>query len=146
MLSKARWMDELLCEYVDGTMDHTVRTAFEECVEGDTRLASQVRCLRCIRRLLYDHRLRTPIGLRECVRRRLSRHLPFASPVRPPHTSILVGTAIAIVLAAGLVAGASRQAPTSAIRLYGGGQSVLEADPGSVKKVHGRPLWEYLSG
>ena len=146
MLSKAHWMDELLCEYVDGTMDRTVRTAFEECVEGDTRLASQVKCLRCIRRLLYDHRLRTPIGLRECVRRRLSRHLPFASPIRPPHTSILVGTAIAIVLAAGLVAGASRQAPTSVIRLHGGVQSFLEADPGSVKRVHGRPLWEHLSG
>ena len=139
-------MDELLCEYVDGTMDRTVRTAFEECVEGDTRLASQVKCLRCIRRLLYDHRLRTPTGLRECVRRRLSRHLPFASPIRPPHTSILVGTAIAIVLAAGLVAGTSQQGPTSVMRLHGGLQSVLEADPGSVKKVHGRPLWEYLSG
>ena len=146
MLSKAHWMDELLCEYVDGTMDRTVRTAFEECVEGDTRLASQVKCLRCIRRLLYDHRLRTPTGLRECVRRRLSRHLPFASPIRPPHTSILVGTAIAIVLAAGLVAGTSQQGPTSVMRLHGGLQSVLEADPGSVKKVHGRPLWEYLSG
>lgn len=146
MLRKAHWMDELLCEYVDGTMDRSVRTVFEECVKGDRRLASQVRCLRCIRRLLCDHRLRTPIGLRECVRRRLYRHLPFASPVRPPHTSILVGTAIAIVLAAGLVAGASQQVPNSVIRMHGGVQSVLEADPGSVKMVHGRPLWEYLSG
>lgn len=146
MLSKAPWMDELLCEYVDGTMDRTVRAAFEECVEGDRRLARQVRCLRRIRRLLCDHRLRTPIGLRECVRRRLSRHLPFASPIRPPHTSILVGTAVAIILAAGLVAGASRQVPTSIMRLHGAGQSVLEADLGSVKRVQGRPLWEYLSG
>lgn len=146
MLSKAHWMDELLCEYVDGTMDRTVRTAFEECVEGDTRLARQVRYLRRIRRLLCDHRLRTPIDLRACVRKRLSRHLPFARPVRPPHTSILVGTAVAIILAVGLVAGASRQVPTSMMRLHSGGQSVAEADLGSVKRAHGRPLWEYLSG
>ncbi len=146
MLSKASWMDELLCEYVDGTMDRAVRAAFEECVECDTGLARQVRYLRCTRRLLCEHRLRTPTGLRACVRRRLSRHLPFASPIRPPHTSILVGTAVAIILAAGLVAGASRHASTSVVGLSGGIRLVLEADPWSVKKVHGQPLREYLSG
>ena len=106
-------MDEILCEYVDGTMDRTVRLAFEECVRCDDHLARQVEGLASTRRLLREQRWRVPAGLRERVRRRLERHLPFARPVRPPSPTILVGTALAVVLAAGLMAGTTRHASLS---------------------------------
>ena len=68
------WLDELLCEYVDGTMDPTVRQAFEECLCCDPMLAQQVERLRCTRTLLCRHgcQLRMPQGLQARVRRRLA--------------------------------------------------------------------------
>ena len=53
-------MDELLCEYVDGTMDPTVRDVFEECICADPGLAKKVRELQGTRSLLnsYGHKLR----------------------------------------------------------------------------------------
>ena len=106
-------MDEFLCEYVDDTMDYSVRVVFEECVESDSRLARQVRRLRGTRQLLCEYRSRIPMGLRSRVRKRLSRCLPFSCSVRPPHASILVGTATAIALATALVAGTFRYIPVS---------------------------------
>lgn len=45
-------LDELLCEYVDGTMDRAVREAFEEYLDMNPELAAHVRCLRETRNLL----------------------------------------------------------------------------------------------
>lgn len=45
-------LDELLCEYVDGTMDKIVREAFEEYLDMNPELAAHVRCLRETRNLL----------------------------------------------------------------------------------------------
>lgn len=135
-------MDEFLCEYVDDTMDYSVRAAFEECVESDSRLAKQVRLLCDTRRLLCEYRSRIPMGLRSRVRTRLSRCLPFAAPVRPPHTSILVGTATAIVLAAALVAGTSRYIPTPLSGLRNASEPVTEIlikDPRRAKRVNRDP-------
>ncbi len=140
MLNKASYMDEFLCEYIDGTMDYSVRAAFEECVECDTRLARQVKHLRGTQRLLCEYRSRTPKDLRARVRERLSCCLPFASPVRPPHTSILVGTATALALAAALGAGVSQYTPAS----FSGVRSttapiplIHTKDPPALKKVEG---------
>ncbi len=133
-------MDEFLCEYIDGTMDYSVRAAFEECVECDTRLARQVRHLRGTQRLLCEYRSRTPTGLRAKVLKRLSRCLPFASPVRPPHTSILVGTATALVLAAALGAGVSQYNPASffVLRSMTVPIPIIQIkDPWHLKKVEG---------
>ena len=131
-------MDEFLCEYVDDTMDRSIRDAFEECVQCDSRLARQVSRLRGTRRLLCEHRFRTPKDLRAQVRNRLSRCLPFAKPVRPPHTSILVGTATAIGLAAALVAGTSRHGPTSfsgSRSSIGSATEIQMEDPWYARKV-----------
>ena len=126
MLNRTSYMDEFLCEYVDGTMDYSVRAAFEECVECDSRLARQVRHLCRTRQLLREYRLRTPKDLRIRVLKRLSRCLPLATRVRPPHTSILIGTATAIALAIALVAGASRYIPASLSKLQGNTTTVVE--------------------
>ncbi len=145
MLNRVFCMDEFLCEYVDDTMDCSVRVAFEECVECDSRLARQVRRLRGTRRLLCEYRSRIPAGLRSRVRRRLSRCLPFASPVRPPHVSILVGTATAIALAAALAAGTSQYTHASLSRLHGSGSAASVTqnqtkNTGSMKRVNAGAL------
>lgn len=141
MLNRTSWMDEFLCEYIDDTMDCSVRAAFEECVESDSRLARQVNRLRDTRQLLCGCRSQIPTGLRSRVRNRLAQCLPLIPPVRPPHTSILVGTATAIVLAAALVAGVSKYIPVplSGLRSVSGSVTEIQVkDHWQVKRVNGR--------
>ncbi len=108
MMNLSSWMDEFLCEYVDDTMDYSVRVAFEECVKRDSKLAKHIQHLRGTRTMLCEFQYKSPKGLRSRVKKRLSRCLPMSSSVRPPCKSILIGTAIAIALSAALVAGISR--------------------------------------
>ncbi|MXZ17227.1 MAG: hypothetical protein F4069_08845 [Rhodothermaceae bacterium] len=145
MLNRVSWMDEFLCEYVDGTMDYSVRAVFEECLECDSRLAKKVKHLRGTRRLLSEHSFRAPKDLRKRVRTRLSQCLPFATPVRPPHTSILVGTVAAIALAAALVAGTSQYIPAPMSGVRSAASPIAEAqnlDPSQIKRVNSGPLTE----
>ena len=67
-------LDELLCEYVDGTMDESVQEVFEECLSADYELAEQVRELRSTRMMLcrYGCRHQMPHDLRRRLRRRLA--------------------------------------------------------------------------
>jgi len=46
------WLDEWLCEYVDGTMDPSVEAVFEQYVEANPELKSHVERLRQTRELL----------------------------------------------------------------------------------------------
>ena len=48
-------LDEFLCEYVDGTMDPSVRAAFEEYLEANPRLAAHARCLCRTRSMLCSY-------------------------------------------------------------------------------------------
>jgi len=92
------WLDELLCEYVDGTMDAVVREAFEEYLTMNPPLAKQVEHLRRTRTLLTRHgcRLQTPQGLRARIRRRLAWELmPFHTP-RLPETASRLGIFVAV--------------------------------------------------
>ncbi len=45
-------LDELLCEYVDGAMDPSVQSVFEEYLETNPDLAAHVRCLSETRNML----------------------------------------------------------------------------------------------
>jgi anti-sigma factor RsiW len=47
-----KWLDEWLCEYVDGTMDPSVEAVFEQYVEANPELKAHVRRLRQTRELL----------------------------------------------------------------------------------------------
>jgi len=49
---KYEWLDEWLCEYVDGTMDPALETVFEKYVEANPELKSHVENLRETRQLL----------------------------------------------------------------------------------------------
>ena len=139
MLNRTSYMDEFLCEYVDGTMDYSVRVVFEECVECDSRLARRVRQLRRTRQLLLEYRLKTPKDLRIRVLERLSRCLPLATRVRPPHASILIGTATAVALAIALVAGAFRYVPVSLSKLRGNTTTVVETQAENL--WHGKTVY-----
>jgi len=46
------WLDEWLCEYVDGTMDPSVEAVFEQYVEANPKLKAHVERLRQTRELL----------------------------------------------------------------------------------------------
>ncbi|WP_243664019.1 anti-sigma factor family protein [Rhodothermus marinus] len=61
-------LDELLCEYVDGTMDPAVRQVFEEYLRTNPTLAHHVECLCRTRQLLCQH---APAG---CGHRMAFRH------------------------------------------------------------------------
>jgi anti-sigma factor RsiW len=47
-----KWLDEWLCEYVDGTMDPSLEAVFEQYVEANPKLKAHVRRLRQTRDLL----------------------------------------------------------------------------------------------
>ncbi len=68
-----RDLDEFLCEYVDGTMDPSVRCAFEEYIRRTPRLAEHIEELRSTRRILcrYGSQLHAPAGLQSRLRQRL---------------------------------------------------------------------------
>ena len=116
------WLDELLCEYVDGTMDPAVRKAFEECLSTDPVLAQQVERLCRTRTLLCRHgcQVRAPHGLQARVRRRLAQEMMHPQPSYLSQAALRVGvyvaagTVIAAVVMAGLLVGASWLAPQPA--------------------------------
>lgn len=71
-------LDELLCEYVDGTMDPTVREAFEEYLAANPDLANHAECLCQTRERLTQYRCRhmretLHLEIRERVARELKR-------------------------------------------------------------------------
>ena len=109
------WLDELLCEYVDGTMDRAVRQAFEEYLHTDPVLAQQVERLRCTRTLLCRHgcQVHAPQGLQARVRRRLAWEMMRPQPPYFPRVAsrlgvfIAVGSVAAAVVMVSLLVGAA---------------------------------------
>ncbi len=119
------WLDELLCEYVDGTMDRAVRAAFEECLHADPLLAEQVKQLRCTRTLLCRHGCQVPApdALQARIRRRLASEMVHPqSPYFPEAASrlgafVTAGSVVAAAVMIGLLVGAAwlAQQPDAAI-------------------------------
>ena len=109
----ASCLDELLCEYVDGTMDATVARAFEEVLRRDAGLAQQVEHLRTTRHLLCRHgdHLQAPQGLETRVRRRLAcemmrTHGPaFSTALERLGTATLAASAMGVMLMLGVLVG-----------------------------------------
>ena len=103
------WLDELLCEYVDGTMDRVVRSAFEECMTKDACLAQLVERLRCMRLLLCQHRCRAPRDLQARILERLQQEMVGAAdPAPAPARSVVrAGSVVVALLVAGVLAGVS---------------------------------------
>lgn len=67
-------LDELMCEYVDGTMDPDVRVVFEEFLTANPEIAAKAGCLKKTRSLLcqYGCHVEAPKGLHTRLRSRLA--------------------------------------------------------------------------
>jgi hypothetical protein len=100
-------MDEFLCEYVDGTMDHRVRVVFEEYLAVDPLLAAHVRRLQETRALLCSYRcsLHAPGNFNRRLYREMTSE--WMSSMRPPdseapdrlrHVAGLTSVAVALAL------------------------------------------------
>ncbi len=68
-------VDELLCEFVDGTIEESIRDDFEACMRANRDLAVRVDRLRATRQLLRQYRWRDTNGTNQRVRARLLRQL-----------------------------------------------------------------------
>ena len=106
-------LDELLCEYVDGTMDPAVRQVFEEYLRTNPTLARHVECLCRTRQLLCQHgacRLRAPDGFQARLRQRLAyemmreqRSLEYLS--LPLRSATMLASAVALLVILGMCTG-----------------------------------------
>ena len=107
------WLDELLCEYVDGTMDADVRAVFEELLRRDDGLARQVEHLRSTRHLLCRHACHAPAAQRVKARIRHRVACEMMGGQRPVladvaerlGTAAMVASAMSLMLLAGMLAG-----------------------------------------
>lgn len=124
------WLDEFLCEYVDGAMDDAVREAFEECLMMDSVLAEQVERLRSARSLLCRYRCRAPRDLRARVRQRVALEMmrSMGDNERPQKEERTVaGTVLAVFVLAGMFASTSFFAPPPPVPIYMGEQAPHDA-------------------
>lgn len=69
--SKEDPLDELMCEYVDGTMDPAVRAAFEEFLEANPELLEEAKCLCQTRDMLCSYGFRHTQSSQCQMRRRV---------------------------------------------------------------------------
>ncbi|MFW5955481.1 MAG: anti-sigma factor family protein [Rhodothermales bacterium] len=106
-------MDELLCEYVDGTMDPTIRRAFEEYIAANPDLAAHVASLKHTRALLcrYRSQIHAPMGFAPRLHRELTDEMMQAQAPMFTDTSqrlrkmTSLTSAVMLALMAGLVYG-----------------------------------------
>ena len=127
-------LDELLCEYVDGTMDPSVKVVFEEYLEANPDLAAHVKCLSETRNMLCrigecacatasQAQLRVRLA-RELARQNQSAALMWS---RLGSAALLTST-VGLLLIFGMIAGVSvvqrtqvsgtqESAPESALRM-----------------------------
>lgn len=140
------WLDEWLCEYVDGTMDPALKIVFEEYVEANPELKAHVEKLRETRNLLCNCAPPQPASkttqARVCGRvecEMLRSHASFTSILtdRPVVAVSLASSVVALVL--GLFAGAvlftpertPDAAPTSTVERAGPRPSPIVTAPAS---------------
>jgi anti-sigma factor RsiW len=107
-------LDELLCEYVDGTMDPDVCRVFEEYLQANPGIAAQVEDLKHTRSLLANRRdfcAKPPLPLQLLVQTRIAREIVVeeagseAAVERLSSWAFVASTALILFLA-GMVAGA----------------------------------------
>ena len=109
------WLDEWLCEYVDGTMDPSVEAVFEQYVEANPELKAHVKRLRQTRELLCGceeadaSSTRTAVEVtREVEEELLTDSAPDLFPERDaprPVAALGLASSIAVALVVGFLAG-----------------------------------------
>lgn len=108
------WLDEWLCEYVDGTMDPSLEAVFEEYVEANPELKAHVERLRQTRELLcncdFPEEPSTEAQNEVCCKVegdmvQSSASLPEVASERPMAT-LGLASSVAVALLVGFLAGA----------------------------------------
>lgn len=106
--------DELLCEYVDGTMDPVVRDVFEEYLRANPDIKEHAECLRDTRLLLchYGCRCHAPRDLHDRLRRQITCDLvngkvPFHVLLTDRLKGATMTSAVALLLVVGIAGGFS---------------------------------------
>jgi hypothetical protein len=126
-------LDELLCEYVDGTMDPSVRVAFEEYLAVNPELANHARCLCQTRTMLCSYGCRHPNeeSLQDQIKRRVAGELfrqdrtEAVFVQRLGHAAMLTSS-VSLVVILGMMVGltAVRKASVTSDDDLGGNNSV----------------------
>lgn len=116
------WIDEWLCEYVDGTMDPSLEAVFEQYVEANPELKAHVQRLRQTRELLCgcdvpeDPEVMDPTPeVTSEVEEDLLQSSPALSESVHQRPTIALGivSSIAVALVVGFLAGSMFVAPTA---------------------------------
>jgi hypothetical protein len=120
------WLDEWLCEYVDGTMDPSLEAVFEDYVRANPELHDHIERLRRTRSLLCAcgaprdgracservcERVETAV---ECDLLRARRSLSSAAR-RHPGLVTMYASSVVVALVVGLWAGATLLAPDASV-------------------------------
>jgi hypothetical protein len=107
------WLDEWLCEYVDGTMDPSLEAVFEQYVEANPELKAHVERLRETRDLLCECGLSrdTPSEVEEEICTEVECDLLQASPSdvlqERPLFAVGLASSVAVALVVGFLVGAT---------------------------------------
>jgi len=134
------WLDEWLCEYVDGTMDPSMEAVFEQYVEGDPELKAHVKRLRQTREILCGCNLpeeastgfqqteeTDPTEAEESPASVPSRELDPAFPSGPTTQAAGIAASIAVALVVGFLAGSVLVDPETLSSPVGEGAETVEA-------------------
>lgn len=125
-------LDELLCEYVDGTMDPTVREAFEEYLEANPDLANHAECLCQTRERLSQYRCRhmretLHLEIRERVARELKRKDRSVQLVNSRlANAAMITSAVSLVLILGMMVGVTA---VQQMKVEGSMTGVVDVEP-----------------
>jgi hypothetical protein len=114
-----RWLDEWLCEYVDGTMDPSLEAVFEQYVEANPDLKAHIERLQKTRDLLCNCGLpkEPPADVEEEVCREVAcDEQASSSEAEPdryrPLTALGVVSSVAVALVVGFLVGATMVNPS----------------------------------
>ena len=138
-------LDEFLCEYVDGTMDPSVRVAFEEYLEANPGLANHARCLCRTRNMLCSYAGRHPSeSLQQQIRHRVACELNRknrneAVILSRLGSAAMLTSAVSLLLILGMVAGISAVNESGSGHYLIGSESALVESMALPNDAYGQP-------
>jgi anti-sigma factor RsiW len=126
------WLNEWLCEYVDGTMDPSLQAVFEEYVAANPDLANHIEDLRRTRKLLCQCRQEQPPAadrvsahVQGCVEGEMLRSPRSLSSTVKAYPVATVASSMVVALVIGMFAGAT----------WVGGPAATESAAGEAAQV-----------
>lgn len=139
------WLDEWLCEYVDGTMDPSLEVVFEEYVEANPELKAHVQRLRQTRELLggCDFSDEPPASTQANVCTEVEEDLLHDSSSLPHVVSehllatLSIASSVAVALVVGFLAGSMVGEPGTVVPTSAA--SAADNDRSTTEQIAPRP-------